>query len=68
MGSNQEMVHCKRCKQMTMHLIPGTSHVLHVILSIITAGLWLPVWLLVHWNNRTWSQCSSCGRKRGVFG
>lgn len=24
-----------------------TSHVLHLVLSLITAGLWLPVWILV---------------------
>ena len=23
-----------------------TSHILHLIMSVITAGLWLPVWLL----------------------
>ena len=25
----------------------NTSHVLHLILSIITAGCWIPIWLLV---------------------
>ena len=25
----------------------STSHVLHLILSIISCGLWLPIWLLV---------------------
>ena len=30
-----------------------TNHILHLILSIITAGLWLVVWLLVsHFNTR----------------
>ena len=24
-----------------------TSHLLHLVLSIITAGLWIPVWILV---------------------
>jgi Na+-transporting NADH:ubiquinone oxidoreductase subunit NqrC len=24
-----------------------TNHILHLILSIVTAGLWLPVWALV---------------------
>lgn len=28
-----------------------TSHVLHLLLSIITAGLWLPIWLLVAFSN-----------------
>jgi len=25
----------------------STSHVLHLILSIITGGFWVPVWILV---------------------
>lgn len=24
-----------------------TSHVLHLLLSVVTAGLWIPVWILV---------------------
>jgi hypothetical protein len=25
----------------------GVNHVLHLILTILTAGLWLPVWILL---------------------
>ena len=28
-----------------------TSHVLHLILSIISCGLWIPIWLLVVLSN-----------------
>lgn len=28
-----------------------TSHVLHLILSIVTAGLWIPVWVIVALSN-----------------
>lgn len=28
-----------------------TNHVLHLLLSLITAGLWLPVWILVAVSN-----------------
>ena len=24
-----------------------TSHLLHLVLSIITAGIWIPVWILI---------------------
>lgn len=30
---------------------PKTSHLLHLVLSIITAGVWVVVWLLVAINN-----------------
>lgn len=32
-----------------------TAHILHLLLSVITAGLWVPVWILVavsHANER----------------
>ena len=28
-----------------------TSHVLHLLLSILTVGIWVPVWLLVTLSN-----------------
>lgn len=28
-----------------------TGHVLHLLLSIITAGLWIPIWIIVALNN-----------------
>ena len=30
-----------------------TNHILHLLLSIVTFGLWLPIWLLVSLNKFT---------------
>ena len=30
-----------------------TNHVLHLLLSLVTVGFWIPVWILVAINNRT---------------
>lgn len=68
MGSSQLMKYCRSCKGKTLHVQPSTSHILHLILSVITAGLWIPVWLLVGMNNTTKSQCTACGRSNGLFG
>jgi len=38
-----------------------TSHVLHLILSIITAGVWLPVWILIALINQ--QRCANIDRK-----
>lgn len=38
------MLHTKLSNQ-------NTSHVLHLLLSVITAGVWIPVWLLVALSN-----------------
>lgn len=31
----------------------GTNHILHLLLSIVTAGLWIPVWVIVSIVNAT---------------
>ena len=28
-----------------------TNHILHLLLSIVTAGFWIPIWILVAINN-----------------
>lgn len=63
-----EMKHCTACRANTQHLRPSTSHVLHLILALITLGLWIPVWLLVAVSNSTQGQCSQCGKRRGFLG
>jgi hypothetical protein len=28
-----------------------TNHLLHLILSLLTFGLWTPIWIIVGWSN-----------------
>ncbi len=62
------MRHCKNCEQITKHELARTSHVLHLLLSLVTVGMWLPIWLLVALNNRSRATCTACGREVGMFG
>lgn len=66
--SNQLMKYCKVCKKKTVHLQPSTSHVLHLILSVLTAGFWLIAWFLIAQNNASQGTCTCCGSTRGLFG
>jgi len=66
--SEQVMMYCKQCKARTLHVQPSTSHVLHFLLSLITFGLWLIVWMIVIVNNRNQGQCTACGRSQGILG
>ena len=68
MASNQLMNFCRQCKQNTLHIQPATSHVLHLLLSIITMGVWIFVWVLVAMSNGSQRNCTVCGRARGLFG
>ena len=50
-----------------MHLVQTTSHILHLLLSVITVGFWIPIWILVALIKSA-PQCTECGGKRGLFG
>lgn len=66
--SSQSMKRCKKCDRSTMHVQPSTSHLLHLILSVITFGLWIPIWLLLAASHGSQAQCSECGKMKGLFG
>lgn len=68
MSTRMIMKPCKACQKLTMHVQPGTSHVLHLLLAVFSFGLWLPVWILVTLNASTEAQCTICGRTKGLFG
>ena len=55
--------YCKNCEESRKVERGSTNHVLHLILSIITAGLWLIVWLLISVKIGGW-RCSTCGSNK----
>lgn len=53
--------HCEFCeKRVKLERAGSTNHVLHLILSLLTVGLWVPVWLLAIIRPKPWA-CSVCG-------
>ena len=63
MSTYQHMFFCRTCNKSTIHLASKPNHILHLLLSIITAGLWIPVWLLLAVTGRLKNigECTSCG-------
>jgi len=51
---------CKHCGDRVMVRRPGTNHVLHLILTVLTCGLWLIVWLGSAIQFGGW-RCTKCG-------
>lgn len=62
MAMQQTSKWCRTCNRQTLANRPGTNHVLHLLLSIITCGLWLIVWALSSVKFGGW-RCAFCGRK-----
>lgn len=62
MAHQETSKHCKRCARHVLARRPGPAHVLHLVLSVITGGLWLPVWLLSCLRFGGW-RCGACGAR-----
>ncbi|MBR1944956.1 MAG: zinc ribbon domain-containing protein [Alphaproteobacteria bacterium] len=52
--------YCDHCKKQVLAKKKGCNHIIHAILSILTGGIWLIIWLLcaITWDD--W-YCSQCG-------
>lgn len=56
---------CGGCCENRLFEKDGACHVLHLLLSIVTAGLWLPFWLLCVLSAALQPyRCSTCGKSR----
>lgn len=53
---------CPRCAEPVAAWVPVPNHGLHFLLSLISLGTWLPIWLLVAIHGRT-CRCQQCGRR-----
>lgn len=62
MGLQQTSKWCKRCARNVLATRPGTNHILHLLLSLVTCGLWLIIWILASVRIGGW-RCQTCGKK-----
>jgi hypothetical protein len=67
MEMKQFMRPCKVCAKATMHIQSKPNHVLHLLLTIFTLGVWLIIWILVGLLQGK-PQCTVCGNSPGLFG
>jgi len=55
---------CKNCGEMRPFEKRGVNHVLHLLLTLVTVGLWAVMWLLLVLFNCFHSyRCRTCGGK-----
>jgi hypothetical protein len=59
-----DSVLCHNCREIVVVEKEEVNHVLHMIMSVVTGGLWLLVWALMVFtnNNNNLYKCPSCGR------
>ena len=62
MADQRTQKFCKRCKSNVLAVRPGTNHVLHLLLSLVTCLIWVPIWILSAIKIGGW-KCPTCGSK-----
>lgn len=64
MATKNEMRHCKACKKMTVSIKNPPNHILHLILSVLTVGIWVFVWVFAA-AFQPMPRCTECGSRTG---
>lgn len=54
---------CADCGRRVVVFRKGTSHLLHLVLTVLTAGIWVIVWIGTAIKFGGW-RCQTCGSKR----
>jgi len=66
MGLEQSQGFCPQCNQLRLfsRQVYDVPHVGHLLITIVTFGLWLPIWILHailnSWSDQPW-RCRECG-------
>ena len=63
MGGFAAIGHCPDCNDHILFQCRRPHHLLHLALTVITQGIWLPVWLLLVLRSRQCA-CTRCGHLR----
>ena len=61
MSKNTSLI-CEYCGKSTLHTQASINHILHLILTILTGGVWLIVWILLALTSDDSWRCSECGK------
>jgi len=62
LGKVQERQWCPECKKYVLAVRPRTNRILHLLLSVLTMGVWLIVWACTaDLSTKRPLQCPVCG-------
>lgn len=65
--NSQRLEYCRKCQRITIHFGHSTNHLLHLLITFISYGLWIPVWLTTHIRNECSFSCSKCHELDRVY-
>lgn len=64
MGTQFSSAYCSHCDDQVKIERQTPNHILHLILSIVTGGLWVIAWVIIASDKKPW-RCSRCGKSLG---
>ena len=67
MPTTNFMANCSKCQKKTLHIEQKMNHILHLLLSIVTAGVWIIVWVILAILHSNKPQCTICGHNKGLI-
>ena len=67
MPTTNVMTNCSKCQKKTLHIEQKMNHILHLLLSIVTAGVWIIVWVILAILHSNKPQCTICGHNKGLI-
>lgn len=63
MGIQKRQQYCPEHKQLVLAERGTPNRVLHLLLSLVTFGLWVPIWILIELFQSPAFRCPMCGTK-----
>lgn len=62
MSTTRMQRHCMTCGQPRLFEKPGPNHILHLLLTVFSGGLWIPMWVIITlFCSLTPFRCTVCG-------
>lgn len=67
MPTTNTMLNCVKCQKKTLHIEQTINHILHLLLSVFTAGFWIIAWIIIAITHDKKTQCTNCGHNKGFI-
>ena len=63
MGQTNTGRYCSHCEKDVMAIKSTPNHILHLLLSLVTLGFWVPVWIVITFIAGVGVfRCTKCGK------
>ena len=59
MPTTNVMTNCAKCQKKTLHIEQKINHILHLLLTIFTAGFWIVAWIYIAFSHNKKTQVAS---------